>query len=344
MAHLQATYLDEYRLPFEQTTASDFEHSLGSHGAYMAYKEDTPNLINAALLEQNKIASTRTTTYPVVKIGSFSVTTTRSCTAIVGSSESANVAVTYSTMQLGFDMIPGEYGNNHIKYFQDFTIKMNGMQRVMKDLFDGYAYTQLNTKKSVVNRATDNPYPVVGDTMIVPLAEQERFFNNIYGIMDYNDFGGSDIQVVGSPHIQTMIAHLGAQGGGNATNYAYQFGGIDYKYSRRVAVAAGHMATAFVYPKGSLGLLTWINPDATMGNESTDGKVWSVEHLPLLGMDVGMLYSSGCADNSSRAGSGREASLKENFIFDVDYGWTHAYNSDTATYPGSIYKAGLSKT
>jgi hypothetical protein len=64
----------------------------------------------------------------------------------------------------------------------------------------------------------------------------------------------------------------------------------------------------------------------------------------VLGIDVGMKYQDSCAENSAEAGSGYEASLQESFTFSFDYALVSAYNSDSATLPGVIYKAAISKT
>ena len=178
--------------------------------------------------------------------------------------------------------------------------------------------------------------------MGVPFADRYEFFNELEAIMTQNDlYGGYNI--VGSPRVNTLVRHLSNQGSANATNYAYEFMGYNFHYSNRVTVAAGDFATVFAMPTGSLGFLTWVDPDSRMGITS-GSKEWSTIFLPLLGFEVGLLYQSTCGDNSTEAGNGFEASMIENFNFSFDYSFNGAYNSDAATYPGNIYKAGLSKT
>jgi len=97
-------------------------------------------------------------------------------------------------------------------------------------------------------------------------------------------------------------------------------------------------------PSGSLALLTAIDPDSRRGHSSTDGKQWSTMTLPLLGIEVGVLYQSTCSDASTAIGTGFEATLSESWMFSFDYSFNVAYNSDSTTYEGPIHKFRLSKT
>lgn len=342
MAYLQDTYLDEYRLPYAEHKADLYEHRLANYGALEAFKADTSNLINASLLSEMKKAQGQTTTYPVIKTKDYTITTTRSCTKIENYNTSANVTVTFTTMRAGFHMVPSQYQYNQIGYMDDFKKKMDDMQKSMLASLDGTAYTTINAAISAVNNADGNPYPVVANTMVVPNADKEEFFNEAWAIMNQNNIFG-DINVLASPRTNALIKHLGAQGVGNSTNYAYQFAGMDFKYSRNVSVATGYRDTIFLYPKGSLGFITWIDPDSRQNQQSYNVK-WSTEYLPLLGFDVGLMYQDGCADNSTEVGNGYEASKYEAFTFSFDYAWVTAYNSDSTTYPGVIFKAAISQT
>ena len=342
MAYLAATVLDSYRAKYADQNLDYYEHRPSVYGAFDAYVKDTPNLFNAAELEKAKMAEDHAVTIPVINKKTFTTTTTRSCTGETNSNVSAFVTPTWATKAVGFHMVPSQYGDNYIKYQDDFNKKMWDMQLHLLAELDTLAYTDLNTDKAAVNNADGNPYTVAANTMGVPFADRYEFFNELEAIMTQNDlYGGYNI--VGSPRVNTLVRHLSNQGSANATNYAYEFMGYNFHYSNRVTVAAGDFATVFAMPTGSLGFLTWVDPDSRMGITS-GSKEWSTIFLPLLGFEVGLLYQSTCGDNSTEAGNGFEASMIENFNFSFDYSFNGAYNSDAATYPGTIYKAGLSKT
>ena len=339
---LTATILDEYRLPYAQHKDDLYEHRLANYGLFEAYKEDTPNLLNAKLLSDMKMAQGQTTSIPVINRKDATVTSTRSCTKISHASTSAYVAVTFTTLRTGFHMIPSQYQHNYVGYMDDFRKKMLAVERAFLEDLDEASYTSINAARSTVNRAEDNPYPVVATTMRVPDADKEELFNEIHSIMKYNDIVGG-FKAVGSPRTKSLIAHLSNQGSANATNYAYQFNGVNYKYSRNCTVATGDRDTVFFYADGSLGFVPWIDPDSRQNQQSHNVK-WSTEYLPNLGLEVGLMYQDGCDDNSTEAGNGFEASKYEGWTWSFDYALVTAYNSDTATYPGTIFKAGISKT
>jgi len=80
-----------------------------------------------------------------------------------------------------------------------------------------------------------------------------------------------------------------------------------------------------------------------MGNKSTDGKEWSVQYLPMLDLSMGLLYQSSCGDQTTEAGTGFDASLKESFLFSTDVAFVSAYNSSMPTIANPIYKVELKK-
>ena len=63
---ITGTVFDEYRLPYNQQKADLHEHRLANYGLYEAFKEDTPNTLNAPLLAEMKKAQGQTTSYPVI--------------------------------------------------------------------------------------------------------------------------------------------------------------------------------------------------------------------------------------------------------------------------------------
>jgi len=238
-------------------------------------------------------------------------------------------------------MIPSQYGDNYISYENDFKRKMQDMQIAMGIELDTAAYTYLNTYKAAKNNSTfaDTYWTPASNKMVVPVSDKDTFFNQLDGVMNENDLYGP-YNVVASTPVSSMVRNLQAQGAGNAENFSYQFMGYDFHFSNRCTVDSGDFASIFCMPIGSLGFLNWIDP-SSRANESNGYQEWSTVPLPDLGMNAGLLYQASCADNSTEAGNGFEASLKESFLFSMDYAFIYAYNSDTTNLPGTIYKAGI---
>jgi len=343
MAYLAATLLDAYRLPYADSKLDQHEHRLSNYGALETFKNDTPNLVRADLIEMAKKAQAHTTSIPVIKTKDYTISTTRACSVISNSNVSALVSLSFSTVRWGFHMVPSQYGNNSIAYQEDFNRKLNDSCKKVLTTLDTACYTKLNADKSVVNNAASNPWPIASDTMEVPVADANLFLNELDSVMSQNDHAGP-YNIVASPRFRALVNYLNAQGVANATNTAFQIMGFNVAYSNRVTVASGDRDTVFVMPAGSLGFIPWVDPDSRMNQSTLSGKVWSIENLPLLGFEVGMLYQDSCADNSTEAGNGFEASKQEGFTFSFDYALLTSYNSDSATYPGSIFKAAISAT
>ena len=339
---LALTTLDAYRALYATSKLDVYEHRASQYGCLDAFILDTPNLVNATEIENAKQSQDHATTIPVVNKLDVTTGSTRTCTYQSDENTSTFSPLSWTTKTFGFHMVPSQYGDNYIKYAEDFALKMrDGQLKVLSEL-DTLAHTNLNTNKAAVNNASDNPYPVVGNTMEVGFSDREQYFNELESIMNQNDLYGG-FNVVASPRVNALIRHLANQGDANATNFAYQFMGYNMHYSNRVTVAAGDMATVYAMPPGALAFLTWVDPSARM-NENSGNQEWSQIFLPMLGFDVGLLYQAKCADNSTEAGNGFEASMQESCLFSFDYSFVNAYNSDSATYPGTIYKSVISKT
>lgn len=342
MANLYATLLAAYVMGYADQALDKLEHRKSTYGAFEAFKADTPNTIKAEMLAAAKKSAIRSTSIPVIKNKSYSISTTRSCSIITNLNESALVTVTFATVRAGFDMYPAEYNGNVVAYADDLKIKMDDMQTSILKNLDSACVTKLNAVKSAVNNADGNPWTAVGNVAEVPKADHEMFFNELDAIMAANDLNGN-LNVVASPRMMALVKYLQNQGAGNDKNTAFQFSGHKIGYSNRVVVDADYRDVAYVFPNGTLGFIPWIDVDAQKGHKSGDGKEWSVQPMPLLGLDMGLLYQSTCADGSSPAHAGLEATLHEGFTFSFDYALVSAYNSDTSTLPGSVFKFGLLK-
>jgi len=337
---LTATRLDEYRLAYDKSNLDAWEHRLSNYGILATYQKDTPNTIPGYNeLVANRTAEVRDVTIPVIQRKDFTTASTRTCDALTHEVTSAYVTPSWTTLKAGFNMSPAEHMNNVLTYQAVFNNKMLAMQRTLLAALDTLAYTNMNSNITAVNAADGNPYTVVANAMVVAAADNELYFNELGAILQFNDFPSDGINVVGSPRMNSLVREYSSQGAANNENRQFQFGGYNFAYSNRVTVAGTDRDTIFAMPQGSLAFLTDVDPDAKMGSMSTDGKEWSTTNLPLLGFDVGLLYQSTCADKSDVIGTGYEATLSESFMFSFDYSFNVAYNSDSTTYAGPIFKA-----
>ncbi len=341
---LAATAMLEYRANYADSNLDKQEHRPSIYGAFEAFKNDSGLIPEQAILAARGTEA-RLTKVPVINRMDTTITTVRSCSVITKLNTSALVTVTWSTINTGFSMIPSQYANNDIAYQQDFNKKMKSMQRTINANIDTACVAKLNTNKSVVNNADGNPWPVVANTMEIPYADKDTLWNELDAVMAANDIN-EKLVVVGSPRLKAFVGYDKAQGPANDENFAFQFDNVDFLTSNRVTTpdASLYAASFYCFPEmEALAFMSWIDPEARRGAESTDGKEWSQEFLPDLGFDVGLMFQSACGDQSSEGGSGLEAAVKESFSFSFDYALVTPYNSDSATYPAVIYRGNILK-
>lgn len=339
---LVATRLEEYTLAYNQSNLDAWDHRLSQYGALATFQKDTPNTIPGyeTLVAERK-AEVRTVRIPVIQRKDFTTAAERTCSAISHELTSAYVTPSWTTLKTGFNMRKAEHYNNHIDYQSAFNNKMLNMERTLLAALDTLGYTHLNTNVSAVNEADGNPYTVVANSMVVAAADNELFLNELGQVFAQNDLPSEGINIVASPRFQALVREYSSQGTSNAENRAFQFGGYNFAYSNRVAIATADRDVVFAMPQGALAFLTDVDPDSANNHRSTDGKEWSTAMLPRLGFEVGVLYQSTCTDASSSIGTGYEATLSESWMFSFDYSFNSAYNSDAVTLPGVIFKSNL---
>lgn len=341
---LATTKLDEYRQSVEQSKISAYEDRFANYGAFSTYLKDTPNLIpGGADFIANRKGADRTASFTVINRETFSTSSSRSCTAGTQDSVSAYVTPSWTTVKFAIMVVPSQYENNYVSMQADFNHKMDTLERTFLYALEGAAVTSLEANLSEVNNATGNPYAFASSVSTVPLSGNDYFLNELSSQMMYNHLPTSPLQIIASPRFSAYWDRYTNQGAGNSANTQFQFGGKTVAYSNQITVATSDRDTVYVAPIGTYGFLNWIDPDARLNHVSGDGKEWFVQPLPRVGINVGVLYQSTCADKSVLQG-GLEASLTESYSFSFDYMFTTAYNSTPATNPGNIFKYTLSKT
>ena len=341
---LSSTKLDAYRQKVEESNIDRYENRFSNYGAFATYLDDTPNLIpGGAEFIANRKGEDRTASFTVIKRESFSASSSRSCTAGTQDSTSAYVTPSWTTWKFAVMVVPSQYENNNVTMQADFNHKMETLERTILYDLDTAAVTSLEANISAVNNASGNPYTFASSVSDVPNSGQEYFLNELTSQMMHNDLPTDPIQIIASPRFASYWDRYTNQGAGNSANTQFQFGGKRVAYSNQITVATSDRDTVYAAPLGSYGFLNWIDPDARMNHVSGDGKEWFVQNLPKVGIDVGVLYQSTCADKSALQG-GLEATLTESYSFSFDYMFTTAYNSTPSTNPGTIFKYTLSKT
>lgn len=338
---LATTVLDEYRLGLERSKLDVAENRMANYGAYETAKRDTPNLVPGYQeLIRERVDAARTASILVMQAFNPATGSVRSCSPSTADSTSAYVTPSWSTIEAGFFMVKARNLGNYVTYQQDFNQKMQGIERTFLEVADSAVVTHLEANKTTVNAADDNPFNFTANSMVVPLADHDTFFNEADQIYMQNDYpAGQTKNVVASPRLSSIIRYYANQGAGNSANYAFQFADFNFGYTNNITVSATNdIGILYMMPVGSLAYLSWIDPDCRMGR-SASGKEWFTQMLPKLGHEVGVYYQEACYDYSGTV-TGLERTLSEHYEFSFDYTVISSYISSGAK---PIMKANFQK-
>lgn len=337
------TYKLEIRAKIPNPVERD-EWRFTRYGLLTSAKEMTasPNsIITSDLKEKAKASEGRDLKVPVFKIGDVTVKSTRSCQIDDLENTTEMVTVNWVTLVADISMKKAEHHKNEVSYLEDLNRKLLRVDNAFAKAVEQLIYAKLDTEKSQVYNSplAGTTYPVTGNVLQVPTAQQEYFFNDLEAIMEGDDFYSMPFKVLGSTTLKPAVKHYGHQGQANDENLLYQFDGYDFRFSNHVVIGAGNKATGFVMTDGSLGIMTRINIDAVMKNKAGDGTEWGTTFMDRLGFEVGVMYKSKCDDISGQKGLEHlTASMVENWQFSIDVAILTPYNSDPAGKPSVIKK------
>lgn len=338
---LTNTVLDAYRLAYEQSNMDQFENRLSTYGAFEAYKADSENLIPGYKDLQDAYQETRVVSLIVLNRQTLTSTATRHCAYSTIAPTSTYVTPTWTTIEVDFSMVPSQHKGNYLSYQNVFNFQLTTVERTLLAALDSAAVVSLTANKSTVNLADGNPYSLAAASLVVPASDNDLFFNEAQAILLANDLPADSVNVIASPRVMALKNEYISQGQGNAANRAFQFGPFSFFFSPRVTVATGDRDTVFMAPKGSLGFLSFVDQDSRL-NSKMGTTEWSVQNLPRLGFDVGLMKVDTCASNHAYAPTATTASLIEMFEWSFDYSFVTAYDSGSGIGT-PIYKANFTK-
>ena len=335
---LANTHLDPYRLSYDESNLDKYENRFSTYGAFKAYQDDTLITVPGADELVAQYDGSRVVSLIVLNRQTLTTSEIRVCTMTTNQPTSTYVTPSWTTIVASFKMVPSEHKGNYLKYQRIFDFQMTTVERTFLAAMDTAAYTSLEANHSTVNAAANNPYAVAADSMIVPAADNDLFFNEMIQVMLTNDLPVDDLNVIASPRLSALVREYGNQGTGNDENRQFQFPPYNFYYSPRVTVAAGDRDTVFVAPKGSLFYLSYVDEDSKLGSIAGEHE-WSEQFLPRLGHNVGLLHNSDCGDMSSLGGGTTTASKYESYQFSYDYSFNVAYASAAGAVGTPIFKS-----
>lgn len=351
MASLAATLVNGYRTKhIANFDKNEQKRPVG--GAFFAAQADSMSpygFVTPELITKARNAAGITVSIPVINYDStVTVGSTRPVTITDDENVSALQALTFVIYNGMFTMTPARHWNNEIDYQVDFNKKLEKMIYAMLSAFDSAVVTALDTNKNQVTPDLLGKYTFASNVLNVPALKEKTFYSDLEILMMSKDMNseGAPLNVIGNPYVASQVKYLGAQGGDNYENLAYQFDGKNFYFTNNISNATGYNGTMYFMPQGSLGLVTRNEPDALMNSRTSDGKIWDIVTLPIINMPADSYYYEAAIDRHALDASTAHLTRAkvEYFCFTVEMAVLTNYNSALASVANPIIKAAIAES
>lgn len=349
MSSFAATLTQNLRQQY-QGKLDSFELRDTNAGALNLFRRQSNSpmsILSSSDIEAIKKSMGNTVQIPVINFQNVSISNVRTCEMYTGGPESALVTLTFVTYAFGFMMVPSQFYNNDIKYQEAFNKQLTAYLIQLKKEMDQDAVDYLEANKNAYFPAAITAfYPFVGDALRITQAQKSDFYNQMTGIVETMDFGGTP-NVVANPAAVPIVAQLQAQGTNNATNTAFQFANFEWFISNRVTNGSGVQSTHYLVADNVLGFETRVDPDAETRQRIGEFKTWDKVRVPIVDLDMALYYQQDCTDASAIQSAGLSHLTRakiESFEYSVDAVYISAYNSSPSTRYNPIIKAEILTT
>lgn len=338
---LVATRLQNWRVSnpeFDRNMTRPCEY--GALDFFVEQTNSPTSILNENLKERAFQSIGNTVQIPVINYdGDVSVGNVRSCVIADDENTSALYTVVWSTLSVGFTMVPTAYMNNEISYEHDFQRKMEKVSRALADALDKQAVAALEAGKTQVLKDKLN-YTFTGNVVQVPTQMATEILGDVNPMMRANCFPQM-IHIIGNAGVDSLVRKLAQHGVYNDVNKRMEYDNKVLHYTNNVTNESGKNGTFFAVADGNVGVLTRVDREALRRTRANFHE-WDVVQLPYIDLPVGSHYYTAVGDQSQIAGAATAdltCAVKEYFGFSLDAAFLVAYNSDPSTVANPIIKA-----
>lgn len=317
-----------------------FEDRVPKENIIQAFREGTDGLVNTQSYMDAKVSKRRPVKIAVWKKENYNIMTTRQKDPTPNIATSAEVPLSFSTVGFSFLISPPLNADNYFSDVQEF--QRNIFNGIMTAMFEDptnslevklATFLEANKATSLVTSTVDGvttgagQYEMAADQFIIkaPVVMREN--------RQYPRFG--DIHSVGAIARQRDIATYGRANSKNLDQYQAE---MDYYPSMEIDVTPGDLETHFLYQKGQLGLLNWVEWDARNNSVVHNGRFTTIVD-PFFGFSWGVFITRDRADVSAVGGTGLERASNIRYDFFTDFGAFTSYSSQAGKSP--IFKYAL---
>lgn len=171
--------------------------------------------------------------------------------------------------------------------------------------------TQQPTLKGVTFNATN-------DAVEVDATEENKFFQRLRSLMRQNYFG-TQLDVIADAQMAVQAEFLAAQGTGNATNWGFQFMGLNIAESVELDDSNYSEGIAMVMPAGSVAALNWIPKQNRQGWGDYNSYVGGYGTFQFLGYTFAVHGYAGRSDTSGSNGDAQDVTMEFEVSLDSSF-------------------------
>lgn len=160
---------------------------------------------------------------------------------------------------------------------------MNSIANFMEGLDDAASDALLNNRSGVNVAAVEGAFDAVNDVFeITDTTNGNRAIQITKMVMDINKYQGVKLNIVCDSIAFNKFMYLAAQGAQNATNYSFQFMGVDFIHDPSLTAKAAAIDATYVkgfweaIPANTIGALTWIPKQNVQGVETKENSYSSI--------------------------------------------------------------------
>jgi len=240
--------------------------------------------------------------------------------------DSAVMTPSWTTYSDDFVSTIKEADNKIYSYEEMHMSKMQNVIANFAEGLDSAASTYLFSNRTGVNGATvEGTFDATDDTFeITESTNGNRAIQITKMVMDINKYQGVRFSIVCDSIAYNKFMFNAAQGVSNATNYSFQFQGIDFIHDPALTAAAAGLASAYskgywiAVPEGSIGALPWIPKQNKQGLELKEASYGSILN-PIDGIQYAVHTYEERADGTSLGGYTQDVKIETEISVDIAY-------------------------
>lgn len=256
--------------------------------------------------------------------------TSRTALHIGARGDSLAEAITWATFSEPFSISIKQADNNIFSWDQMFASTLRNAILNLMNRIDAAHVSQLVAAKTGVNAGGGNGvFNGTVDVYEIPLAEENFFYQNSRETLNFNLYRNQLIGIVDSKAF-TLSQRLREQGSANATNFGFQFDGMDIFGTTRTILGGGYGGSGLFFEAGLSAVIPWIpkqnrkalNPMKILDNVGDFGQI----EVPEFGFPFAISAYSQREDNTSKNSVAQDVTIE--YEVSIDMGFVNAPLSD----------------